>query len=231
MDKQIVKIRKATAAETADSRRDLKRRRVMMIFIEEAEQLLRKEGMRNLTIRKVADATGYSSAALYSYFADLNELILYASFKYRKEYLQQVAREIKPTMTSLEQYRTIYEIFNRFTFRNPDIYMNLYFGKHSDHLKEILDRYYSLYPEEFVAPTEMVRDLLLQGRLIDCDRSITRRLAADGFIRPENADVVAELMVRIQETFLYDLQINPHKDSREQNRAFMVLFDHIIATN
>ena len=213
------------------ARKELKRRRIMSLFILSTEQLLREDGMRNLTIRKIADVTGYSSAALYSYFTDINELILYASFKYRKEYLQQVAKEITPDMTSLEQYRRIYEIFNSYAFRNPDIFVNLYFGKHSENLKEVASEYYHLFPEEFVAPTELIRNLLLQGRLIDCDKVTTPKLAEDGYIRPENVDVVAELMVRMQETFIYDMMMNPHKDPKEQNAQFMRLFDHIIATN
>ena len=231
MKGQTVEERKRAQAEALLARKELKRRRIMILFILSAEQLIREDGVRNLTIRKIADATGYSSATLYSYFADLNELILYASVRYRKEYLKQVAQEITPEMTSLEQYRKIYEIFNHYAFREPEIYMNMYFGKHSEKIKEVLDEYYRLFPEEFIAPTELIRDLLRQGRLLDCDKITTRKLAEDGFIAPENVDMVAELMVRTQETFLYELLVNPQKDIEKQNQAFMRLFDHIIATN
>ena len=205
MKGQKLEKKKQAQAEALLARKELKRRRIMTLFILSTEQLLRTEGIQNLTIRKLADVTGYSSATLYSYFEDLDELILYASFKYRKEYLKQVATEISSEMTSLEQYRKIYEIFNSYSFRDPEIYMNIYFGRHSEKIKEVMDEYYSLFPEEFVAPTEI--------------------------IRPENADVVAELMVRTQETFLYDLVVNPQKNIQEENAAFMKLFDHIIAVN
>lgn len=231
MKGQTSEEKKQAQAEALLARKELKRRRIMTLFILSTEQLLREEGIQNLTIRKLADVTGYSSATLYSYFADLNELILYASFKYRKEYLKQVAKEITLEMTSLEQYRKIYEIFNSYSFRDPEIYMNMYFGRHSEKIKGVMDEYYRLFPEEFIAPTELIRTLLLQGRLIDCDKITTARLGEDGFIQPENSDVVAELMVRTQETFLYDLVVNPQKNIQAQSEAFMKLFDHIIAVS
>ena len=231
MKGQTIEEKRQAQEQAVLARKELKRRRIMTLFILAAEDLIRQDGVRNLTIRKIADVTGYSSATLYSYFADLDELILYASIRRRKDYLKRVAREITPDMTSLAQYRKIYEIFNDYSFRDPDTYMNMYFGKHSLQIKAVLDEYYQLFPDEFVAPTELIRNLLLQGRLIDCDKFMTRQLAADGYIQSENADMVAELMVRTQETFLYDLMVNPQADPKEQNAHFMHLFDHIIATN
>ena len=106
--------KKNLEAEASLARKELKRKRIAILFIQCAEQLLREDGINNLSIRKLADTTGYSSATLYSYFEDLDELILYASFKYRREYLKRVAKEISDDMTSLEQYRRIYQIFNEY---------------------------------------------------------------------------------------------------------------------
>ena len=78
--------KKNLEAEASLARKELKRKRIAILFIQCAEQLLREDGINNLSIRKLADTTGYSSATLYSYFEDLDELILYASFKYRREY-------------------------------------------------------------------------------------------------------------------------------------------------
>lgn len=222
---------KSSPEEALLARKEIKRKRIMSIYIQCTEKLLKEDGIHNLSIRRLADTTGFSSAMLYSYFSDLDELVLYASFKFRKEYLQEVAARINDSMTSLEQYRGIYEIFNEYTFRDPEIYMNMYFGRHSDKIKEVRDHYYELFPEEFIAPTDLIRELLLQGSLIDCDRKTTEKLANDGFIRPENADIVAELMVRTQETFLYELMVNPQKSSQKLNDDFMRLFDYIISVS
>lgn len=231
MKGQTSEEKKQAQVEALLARKELKRKRIMLLYIQCTEQLLREEGIQNLSIRRIADVTGYSSGTLYSYFEDLEELILYASFKFRKEYLKRVAKEITDDMTSLEQYRKIYQIFNEYSFRDPEIYMNMYFGKHSERIKTVMKEYYLLFPDEFVAPTELIRSLLLQGNLIDCDKLTTGRLARDGFIRAENADQVAEVLVRLQETFIYDLAVNPGKDLKEQSEAFMRLFDYVISVS
>ena len=77
----------------------------------------------------------------------------------------------------------------------------------------------------------LIRTLLRQGPRIEWDKITTRRLAEDGVIRPENADRVAEMMVRAQETFIYDLTVHPDRDPEAQNEAFMKLFDYMIAVS
>lgn len=218
-------------SEASPTRKELKHKRIAILFIQCAEHLLREEGISGLSTRRLAGATGYSSATLYSYFEDLDELILYASLKYRRGYIERVAQEISDNMTALEQYRRIYQIFNECSFRDPKIYMNLYFGKHSGRIQTVIEKYYRLFPEEFDAPSELIRTLLRQGSRIEWDKITTRRLAEDGVIRPENADRVAEMMVRTQETFVYDLAVHPDKDPQAQNEAFMKLFDFIISVS
>ena len=109
--------------------------------------------------------------------------------------------------------------------------MNLYFGKRSGRIQTVIEKYYRLFPEEFDAPSELIRTLLRQGSRIEWDKITTRRLAGEGVIRPENAGRVAEIMVRIQETFVYDLAVHPDKDPQAQNEAFMKLFDFMISVS
>ena len=184
MKGQTVEERKRAQAEALLARKELKRRRIMILFILSAEQLIREDGVRNLTIRKIADATGYSSATLYSYFADLNELILYASVRYRKEYLKQVAQEITPEMTSLEQYRKIYEIFNHYAFREPEIYMNMYFGKHSEKIKEVL-----------ASQLGALKRLAGAIAMLDCLTAFASLAKESGYCRPQIAEEGAALRI------------------------------------
>ena len=47
---------------------NIKRKRVMILFIEAAEKMLREGGLASVSIRKVASEVGYNSATLYNYF-------------------------------------------------------------------------------------------------------------------------------------------------------------------
>lgn len=61
----------------------------MSYFINATIELMEKEGIENLTIRKVAEQAKYNSATLYHYFSNLDELELFASVKCLDEYMQE----------------------------------------------------------------------------------------------------------------------------------------------
>ena len=46
---------------------DIKKRRVMMYFIEATQDLILNEGIENLSIKKIADKAGYNTATIYNY--------------------------------------------------------------------------------------------------------------------------------------------------------------------
>ena len=61
---------------TVGGNRQEKRKRIMSYFINATIELMEKEGIENLTIRKVAEQAKYNSATLYHYFSNLDELEL-----------------------------------------------------------------------------------------------------------------------------------------------------------
>lgn len=69
---------------------NIKKKRVMMYFIEATQELILKEGLENLSIKKIAEKAGYNSATIYNYFENLEVLILYASINYLKDYLNDL---------------------------------------------------------------------------------------------------------------------------------------------
>ena len=215
--------------ETQLKRRRLKIKRMKKLFIGAAQELIREDGIQSLSIRKLADLTGYGSATLYSYFTDVDELVIFASIKYRKEYLLELARKIRPEMSILAQYRKLYEVFNNYSFSSPELFMNMYFGLHAEKIEAYFEEYYDLYPEEEPKLPEFLDNALKERDLFRCDRIFARRLAADGTILPEHADLLSELLVRLQQTFLYDFTIRPHVSIVEQNEKFLQMFDHVIA--
>ncbi|MDL2218305.1 TetR/AcrR family transcriptional regulator [Christensenellaceae bacterium OttesenSCG-928-M15] len=221
-----------TEEEKSQQRKEIRRRRMLVYFITAAETLLREDGIHDLTIRKVAQEAGYSSATLYSYFKDLDELILFASLKYRREYLKKLSEEITETMTSLEQYRNIYRLFSFYAFREPEIYMNMYFGRHSGNLGEIATTYYELFPEEKAGSRTPI--VQCQHEKIDIYENAKCSLTYimnDGHIQQQNLEMAAQLLVRVHESFLQDVCTDNAIDPEEHTKRFLMIFDHIIATN
>ena len=95
-----------------DNKLTIKRKRIMSYFIEAAEKLIRTEGLDGLSIRKIAGEAGYNSATIYNYFNDLEQLALFGSVCYLREYVAMLEQEWKPDMRAIDQYRTIYHCFN-----------------------------------------------------------------------------------------------------------------------
>lgn len=54
--------------------KELQRIRMTQFFMDAALEVIHKEGVDQLSARRVADVAGYSYATLYNYFEDMNEL-------------------------------------------------------------------------------------------------------------------------------------------------------------
>ena len=119
----------------------LKRKRIMIYFIEATEKLIRSDGVEGLSIRKIASEAGYNSATLYNYFEDLEHLVLFGSVCYLREYIVLLGKSLKQNMTSVDRYRTIYHCFNRVAFRYPEIFHNMFFGRYSNKLGTVVRVY------------------------------------------------------------------------------------------
>lgn len=149
-----------------DNNLTLKRKRIMIYFIEAAEKLIRQNGIENLSIRKIATEAGYNSATIYNYFNDLEQLTMFGSICYLREYVAQLEKELKPGMRAIDSYRTIYHCFNRNALRYPEIYHNIFFGKYSGELASVLHLYYhELFPKELENFSEETRTMLVQGSM------------------------------------------------------------------
>lgn len=210
-----------------ENRRDNTKRK----YIECAERIIRNEGIEALTIRRLGKEMKFNSATLYTYFQDLDELLLYVTFKFRKEQLLRDSREILPSMDSREQYLKMYEIYCDYSFRYPEIYYNMYFGRASYKLDAVLHEYYRLFPEEFVSQTQLIKDIITHGNVYQGEILALEHLAEEGFIKKENIGMVANIVVRVHASYMRDLCIFPGRNTPEYRQEFMDCVKHILDTN
>lgn len=55
--------------------KNIKKNRVKSYFVSAAKEIVIAEGAQNVSVRKIADKSGYSYGSIYNYYADLNELM------------------------------------------------------------------------------------------------------------------------------------------------------------
>lgn len=210
----------------------LKKRRVMIYFIEAARNIMIADGAAGLSIRRIAEAAGYNSATLYNYFEDLNHLVLYASMSYLRDYAAALGANIKPGMNAAEVYRTIYATFDEYAFKSPEIFYNMFFGPQSSKLSEVAEHYYELFPEELTVHSPAVRSMLSQGNMYLRDLPIAEELVKEGLADRQAATHIALILPRLNQTYLYEFI--KAKDSgltaEEQDAKFLAAFDYLIKT-
>lgn len=216
--------------QTLSSPLTVKQKRIMIYFVEATEKLIRSEGLEGVTIRKIATEAGYNSATIYTYFRDLEHLVLFGSVCYLREYVIALNRSLKPEMTSLERFRTIYSCFNGLAFQHPDIFHNLFFGRHSGMLGEVLHIYYcDLFPDELSSASKSIRQMLLSGSMQERDRITMQEMVEDGFVAPEKAAATLEILIALHQNFIYEACVRGEgMDMEAHKENFNRLFEYIL---
>lgn len=206
-------------------------KRNMVYFVEATEKILKEEGIPGVTIRRIAAEAGYNSATLYNYFQDLDELILFGSVCFLRDYLLDLSRNLQPEMTSLERYRTIYQCFNRQAFQFPEIFYNMFFGRYSAKLGRVIQTYYlDLFPEELQGLPADVREMVIRGTLVERDQVVMQNLVEGGFVAGDRAAETLEIIVAVHGSYIHRaclLGDSPERPGLEER--FLHIFDYVLA--
>lgn len=207
----------------------IKKKRIMIYFIEATEKLINEDGIDGLSIRRIAGEAGYNSATLYNYFDDLEHLVLFASVRHLREYVNALRKSIKPDMNALQIYRLVYINFSEFSFQSPDIFNNMFFGRYRDRLKDVLKRYNELFPDEIGDQKMFVKEMLSQGNIYERDLAFMEGLVEEGFVNPGKKEITVQLLVRTHQSFVLDALIEgPDLNVKQYVEKFMKIFDYIM---
>ena len=208
---------------------NIKKRRVMIYFIEATQELILNEGIENLSIKKIADTAGYNTATIYNYFEDLEELILYSSIDYLKIYLKDLKNEINSNMKAIEMYETIYKVFVHHSFEKPEIFHTLFFGKYSYKLEKIIKKYYEIFPDDITGQTDITKSVLVEGNIHNRDLPVIKQMIKEGSILEEEAPYIMEAIVRIHQSYLENILQQREQISLEEHKIkFFKIFDFLL---
>lgn len=217
--------------ETKEEKLTIRQRRIMAFFVEATEKILKEDGLSGASIRRIASEAGYNSATLYNYFPDLENLILYGSVGYLCEYNLLLGKSLKPSMNAKERYETVYRCFNHFAFRDPEIFYNMFFGRYSEELPDVIRTYYmELFPDELEGLPEDMKRMVIRGTLSDRDRIVMKSLVEEGFVAGEKAEPTLSIIVALHESYIHKACLTGNQKERDElNRKFMELFEYVMA--
>jgi len=155
-------------------------------FVNATKEIIREEGMQNVSIRHIAALSAFHNSTIYLYFNDLDELTTLASVMRLQEYSAQLGQL---SLENKDDYDTFYLIWNFYctcSFRYPYTYSNLFFGKYSNDLHTVLNTYYDLYPEERIQYSANIESMYYGHNLFDRCMQILDPLTRDGRTRVTN---------------------------------------------
>jgi len=211
-------------------KREIKRKRMFLYFIEATREIIDEEGYEAVTLRKVADLAGYNSATVYSYFEDLEQLILYASLKYLKDYNYSAGQIFRSEIGERQKLLEMWRVFCDYSFQNPKPFAYIFTGKHKDNVGAIAAQYYDLYPEDVGSDTQEISLLVKNLKLEERNDMILRRIEAEEDIQLENRNILNDMMVFIYRGLLdqclhKELDISP----AEYTSKMMEYLDYLLS--
>ncbi len=171
------------------------RNQILACFINAASEIMQSEGMDALTLRRVAQKAGYNSATLYNYFKDLDHLTVYASMKYFEDYNRNLSRYLSDEQDDFQRFLFMWRFFCASAFRHPYAYYNLFYGKYSNELGEIILDYYKVFPDELGDLDESVLEMLHCGSLTERNWQMLRPVLAGSSFSMEEQERINEIIL------------------------------------
>lgn len=193
-------------------------------YIEAAYELLARDGLEGVSIRKVADHLGCSSAALYRHFPDVNMLTAVASIRFLRDYVDDARVLSKVELNPLELNLQLWECLAYYSFRNADIFENLFFGAASGAVyAEAVEEYCAQYPEDHAGLKGFMVDMLSDATIAERDLVLLERAVECGMLAGDGARHLSALDSYLYRGVLAELRSGQPGEQRvrEVTREFM----------
>lgn len=163
-------------------------------YIEGAYELLVREGLDGVSIRKVAEEVGCSSAALYRHFPDIEKLIAVASIRFLNDYIEDARILSKVDLNPLELNLQLWECMAYYSFRNADVFENLFFGDVSGEMyREAIAEYFEQYPEDLEGLKDFMLDMFKNATIAERDSILLNRATECGMLTRDAASYLCKV--------------------------------------
>lgn len=213
-----------------DYKNDEQKRANLIHFIRITQQIIEEEGLKNVSIRKIAALSGFHNSTIYLYFKDLNELIMLASIKRFQKYSNALEQQSNRRADAYNNFYAIWECFAESAFRYPCIFHNFFFGKYSDDLPTFLNTYYDLFPEERNKYSAVIESMYFGKNYTERCLKILLPLNNDPrtCVTDENIQLINEMSVCFCKELLNQKCAAPETDNAFLQRKLMDMLHFIV---
>lgn len=106
--------------------KSLKKEFVKSRFVEAAKSIILRDGVYHVTVRRIAEITGYSYATIYHYFADLNALLLETKLSMINDMMASGGLQTASHEDALDRLKQLARMTAGFFIDNPNIFVFFY---------------------------------------------------------------------------------------------------------
>jgi hypothetical protein len=210
---------------------DIRKKRILKGFIEAVKNIIEKDGIERVTIRKVAQMAGYNSATIYNYFDNCNQLIFFGAISFMDDYVKDIPRYLGGGSNTLEQFLLIWECFIRHSFINPWIYYAIFTEDIGGCSENLFKKYYQLFPDELGDIPQKYIPMLLESELSKRCSLHIQPCVEEGYFSPKKAEEVDEKIRLIYHGMLSLLVNNRLKYSADEAVSKSMMYIHQITYN
>ncbi len=107
-------------------KQSIKNQRVRSYFIQAAKEIILKEGVENVSVRKVADQAGYAFTTIYNYFKDLNELLQEVKNAMIQDVMIHTQGKIPDKIYDLDDIKKTNHTYAEYFIERPHIFRFFY---------------------------------------------------------------------------------------------------------
>ncbi|PBI15114.1 TetR/AcrR family transcriptional regulator [Clostridioides difficile] len=202
--------------------KELQKKRILMYFIEAAQNIMENEGIENITLRKVADMAGYNSSTLYKYFKNLDHLISFASIKYFKDYNLNISRCIENVNDEYKKYIIMWKLFCKHSFDNAQSFYQVFFNLSSDELSYITKQYYDMFPEDLGIHDSDISLMITGESIKERNKILLNNLVDTGYIPAKDLDIINDIIISVYQNLLF-LKKNTGKNSDDDELTMKMI--------
>lgn len=156
-------------------------------YIQKADEIVSSEGLGALTIRRIAKEMNCTSACLYRYFENVEELRFFAQIGFLNYYLEEINKNEPHWRDVWDLHIGIWECYSRAAFTYPEAFNTVFFSDMSKQLTSALREYYQIFPEKIALASQHLRPMLNTPDFFERDYQMCQKCVEAGVITPENA--------------------------------------------
>jgi len=187
------------------ARSELQTARMLKNFINTTAKLIKEEGIKNLSIRKIAKEAGYTSSTIYNYFSEVSHLIFFAGMRFVEQYIEDLPKYTDRSKDPMEKYLLGWECFCDHSFREPELYHAIFIADLGEHPEELLKYYSSIYQFNTIQLPEELEGILTEQNLSKRSRSVLEKYAEKGVFKKEEIDKLSEMTILIWQGMIISL--------------------------